>query len=745
MSKHLLLLNDIAREIGDASTLPDALHAVVELVAREMSVDVCATWLLDAGGRQLVLTAIAGLPRESTGETLAFGEGLTWQVLIRNETVNRADVAKDPHFIYIPSMHEEEFHSYLGLPLVVRGEAIGVIYVQTRETREYTDDEVRALMAIASQIAPVIDNARLVALVAGGGGKAEPEAKPGLQRAQGTPCSTGIVSGEVLVLDSQPHPAPKRPGPPAKEGERLKKACARARDELLRMQEWLRERNAEEAALVFTVQLMLLEDKTFEGRMAAAVAEGASAHAAIEQVTAETLERFEGFQNVYFQERAQDVQDLAARLLRHASGKPQRTKTPALQGKVVVLPDLTPSRMVSLCAEGAGAVLTGGGGATSHAALLARSLDLPLIVGLRDFVTEVKTGQRALVDAASGDVVLDPPPTMVREITRAASAGVRALHKLEEAGGKGAGRVKFEANVSLWGDTVRANENDADGIGLYRTEFAFLMRPDLPGEEEQKMLYRRIVDAVAPKPVTFRLLDAGGDKLVPALGQAPEPNPFLGYRSLRLLLDHKDILRAQARAIFHALEGTDGRLLIPMVSSLSDLRAVKQVLAGEADALPPIGAMIEVPSALLQIEEIAEEADFLCLGTNDLTQYMLGVDRTNARVTRYFDACHPAILRATKMTVQAAHARGKSVSICGELASNPLLLPVWLGLGIDRLSVHATRLRALRALEATLDAERAIEIADAVLALPTAAEIRGRLEEMASPEVLEFVRVRGGV
>jgi len=743
VSKHLLLLNEIAKATGEARTLPGALHAVLGLVAREMKVDVCAVWLLDATGIKLRLAAIEGLPREAVGQVLEQGEGLTWQVLIRNEPVLQADVAHDPHFIYIPAMHEEDFHSYLGLPLIVRGEAIGALYVQTREAREYSADEVRALLAIASQIAPVVDNARLLALVADEESTPVRKGRTGPRRAQGTPCSTGVASGEIVVLDGRLPAPPRKTGSRKEEGARLERACDKAREELLRMQGWLRGRHAEEAALVFTVQLMLLEDQGFTGRMRASVDAGFSAHDAIRRIAKDVLKRFQGMSNIYFRERAQDINDLASRLMRHAGGR--RRKNAALKGKVAVLPRLTPSRMVSLCAEGVAAVLTGGGGATSHAALLARSLDLPLVVGLRDFVNDLCDGQYALVDAASGEVVVDPPEPMVAAAARAAAAGVKALHELEQSGGKGSGRIRFEANVSLWGDTVRAAEQGADGIGLYRTEFAFLMRPDLPGEEEQKVLYHRVVEAIAPKPVTFRLLDAGGDKLVPALGQTSEPNPFLGYRSLRLLLDHPEILRAQARAIFDALKGTDGRLMVPMVASWAELKEVKDVLKSETDRLPLFGAMIEVPSAIMQIDEIAAEVDFLCIGTNDLIQYMLGVDRTNARVTRFFEPCHPALIRALHLVATAAKRADKCIGICGEMASNPLLLPLWLGLGIDRLSVHATRLRALRALESKLDADSAREAVEELIGLRTAEAIRARLESLASPEVLEFVRVRHGV
>jgi phosphotransferase system enzyme I (PtsP) len=742
---HLLLLSEIGRIIGEARTHQEVLVRVVRLIAGRLKADVCAIYLLDAARTTLTLAATEGLASAAVGKArLAKGEGLTWHVLERMSPVIVDDAQADPHYKYLPDTHEEPFHSYLGLPLQVRGLPIGVIYIQNREPRRFTEDEVRALSAIASQVAPIVDNARLLALVAGeppAAAPAEPAPDAGPRRYAGTPCSTGVVSGAVLRLNERIPPEP----PPAKsvreELARLENAVARARDELLQMQQWLRDHNAEEAALVFSVQLMMLEDPTFEGRMRGAVQDGVSAYVAVQRVTSDILARFATLKDFFFRERSDDVRDLTARLLRHVR-PPEQGGTVTLKGKVVVLPLLAPSRMVSLCAEGVTAVLAGGGGATSHAALLARSLDLPLVVGLGDFIHEAQDGDTVLVDAASGEVVLRPPESLVAEAARSAAAGVEALRAKFDDPGRGKGRLSFEANVSLWGDAVRARIEEADGIGLYRTEFAFLMRPDLPSEDEQYVLYRRVVEEVAPLPVSFRLLDAGGDKLVPALGQAPEPNPFLGYRSLRLLLDHPEILGAQARAILHALEGTEGRLLVPMVGSVEEFRAVREQLGREWSPLPPLGAMVEVPSALLQLDEIAHEADYLCVGTNDLTQHMLGVDRTNARVTRFFDLCHPSMVRALHAIADAARRAEKPLAICGAAASNPLYLPLWLGLGAARLSVHTSRLRVLRALEARLDLGACRAAAADLRGLDSAKRIRARLEELAEPEVKELVRVR---
>jgi len=736
----LLLLHDIAHLIGRARSLREILDGVVNLIAERMQADVCSIYLLDAPHKTLTLAATRGLKPDAVGHAqLRKGEGVTWRILDRMEPLVIEDAPSDQDFHYLPEVGEDALHAMLGVPLRARGAPIGTLAIQMNEPRSFTEDEVRALAAIASQIAPVVDNSRLLTLASEMSAKRDPDFDPhAVRRIQGTSCSVGVVAGAVVNLRPRT-PAPARTSDDAEtEKARLGSALDRSREELLAMQQWLRERHADEAALVFSVQLMLLDDGSFRERVHQAIDAGQEAAAATEAVLADLTTRFNAMQDEYLRERIADIGDLIGRMQRHLS-RTRAEQSDSLRGKVAVLFDLTPSRLVSLCAEGAVAVLAGGGGATSHAALLARSLDLPLVVGLGDFVHTVRDGERVLVDAATGEVVVDPPDSLIAETVRAAEEGVVALHRLGREYTGESDRLGFDANVSIWGDAVRAMRYGSSGIGLYRTEFAFLMRPDLPSTEEQAELYRRIVDEVAPRPVTFRLLDAGGDKLVPALGLAPEPNPFLGYRSTRLLLDHPDVLRDQVRAIQTALAGRPGRVLVPMIASIEEYRAVRTLL-DDAELQPSeLGAMIELPSALFSLDDLAREADFLSVGTNDLTQHLLGVDRTNARVTRFFDFCHPAVIRAIQMTVEAAQRHGKQTCICGEMASDPLFLPFWIGLGVARLSVHARRIGPLRALEARFEADEANLITRDILAMDSRYDIRRRLETVAAPEVVAYL------
>ena len=314
------MLSAIGRIVSEARTLQEVLDRVTRLVAARMQTDVCSIYLLDATRTKLTMAATEGLAMGAVGRAvLNKGEGLTWQVLERMEAVIVEDAPRDPHYFYLPVTHEEPFHSYLGLPLLIRGLPIGVIYVQSREPRTFTSDEVRALSAIASQIAPVVDNARLLSLVAGEDSPrpAKPAEATGTRQYTGTACSVGVVCGDLLRLDTRPRGAPAAAGEVKAELERLENACAKARRELLKMQEWLRERNAEEAALVFSAQLMMLEDPAFEGRMRTAVQDGLGAWQAIERVTEDMVARFASLQDHFFRERGEDVQDLAGRLLRH--------------------------------------------------------------------------------------------------------------------------------------------------------------------------------------------------------------------------------------------------------------------------------------------------------------------------------------------------------------------------------------------------------------------------------------------
>jgi len=738
----LLLLQDIARLIGDAKSLQEILDGVVALVADRMRADVCSIYLLDPGGQSLTLAATRGLRPDAVGKArLGRGEGVTWQILQRMGPLVLEDAPADPHFRHLPEVGEDELHSILGVPLRVRGQPIGTLAVQTREARRFADNEARALSAIASQIAPVVVNARLLAVLSAPPPPPRDDWDSDIRRVQGTSCSVGVAAGPVRKLDRPPPPPPPATGDREIERKRLDHAIERTREELARLQQWLRDRHADEAALVFHVQIMLLDDSMFRDRIGDALQQDLDAITAVRAVRDHLVEQFDRMPDSYLRERAADVNDLAERLMRHLEPK-RRERAQALKGAVVAIRDLNPSRLVSLCAEGAVAVLAGGGSATSHAALLARSLDLPLVVGLGDFVSTVPEGERVLVDAAAGEVVLDPPDRVIDETVRAATALAEALHKYAREHPGTTDRIRYEANVSLFGDAVRAKQQGAAGIGLYRTEFAFLMRPDLPSEEEQTEIYRRILDEVAPMPVTFRLLDAGGDKIVPGLGLAQEPNPFLGYRSTRLLLDHPDVLRAQVRAILAALDGRKASVLVPMVASVEDFRAVRCILEDAGIAPPALGAMIELPSALFCLEELAREADFLSVGTNDLTQHLLGVDRTNARVMRFFDFCNPSLLRAIAQVAETAHRAGRELSVCGEMASNPLFLPVWVALGVGRLSVHAKRILPLRALESRFEKENAVALLADLLAMGSSVDVRARLESVAAPEVVDYLHGR---
>jgi len=738
----LLLLQDIARLIGDAQTLQEILDGVVALVAERMQADVCSIYLLDPDGEGLTLAATRGLRPEAVGKArLRRGEGVTWQILQRMGPLNIEDVRTDPHFVPLPEVGEEGLHSILGVPLRVRGQPIGTLAVQSHEARLFRDNEARALSAIASQIAPVVVNSRLLSVVATPRRGVLGEIDGDIRRVQGTSCSVGVAAGPVRKLDERPPRPPPSAGDPDLERERLARSVERTRKELKRLQQWLRDRHADEAALVFHVQIMLLDDSAFRDRIEEALAQNLDATTAVRAVRDHLMDKFDRMPDSYLRERSADVNDLAERLLRHLE-PPRKERAQALRGAVAAIRDLTPSRLVSLCAEGAVAVLAGGGSATSHAALLARSLDLPLVVGLGDFVSTVPEGERVLVDAAAGEVVLDPPDRVIEETVRAATALAQALHRYARDHPESSGRILYEANVSLHGDAVRAKQHGAAGIGLYRTEFAFIMRPDLPSEEEQAEIYRRILNEVSPLPVTFRLLDAGGDKIVPALGLAQEPNPFLGYRSTRLLLDHPDVLRGQVRAILAALDGREARVLVPMVASVEDFRAVRCLLEDAGIAPPALGAMIELPSALLCVDELAREADFISIGTNDLTQHLLGVDRTNARVMRFFDFCHPSLLRAIAMIAEGTHRQGRELCVCGEMASNPLFLPFWVALGVSRLSVHAKRIPPLRALEARFTTEEAEALLRDVLALESSVDVRTKLESVAAPEVVDYLHGR---
>jgi len=500
--------------------------------------------------------------------------------------------------------------------------------------------------------------------------------------------------------------------------------------QLEKLQERIAERLPESAALIFMAHLMILKDAQFTGRILALIRDGIPATQAVREVARHYIGLFGASTNAYLQDKVKDIEDLAGRLLKNLTGQSWDDQG-LYERQVVIAPALYPSEVLKFAAEGAAGIVLISGGVSSHVSILARSLSLPLVIAGYPGLLDVAQDTPVLMDAEQGNVYVNPDQ---ESVTRFAVRNLARKTATEHAGAmlpetrtKDGQRVYLRANINLLSELETARELKAEGIGLYRTEFPFLIRTAFPSEEDEYRVYRRLCDGMPGGVVTLRTLDIGGDKLPSYWENTGEPNPQLGLRSIRFSLSHPEQFRQQLRAMLRAGADTPAlRIMFPMIMSLDEFRQVRAILddilrslAGEGaphHTAPALGVMIEVPAVVEIIDDLAKEADFLSIGTNDLVQYLLGVDRMNALVAYAYRPEHPAVLRTLKRLSAAARKAGKEISVCGEMASDRDLLPFLLGVGIRHLSVDPHRLPVLQRQIGEITTEGARAYAERLLA-----------------------------
>ena len=686
--------------IGAADRAGVPLGDLAALVAGEMVAEVCTIYALRPGDL-LELTATHGLNPEAVGRTrLRVGEGIVGITAATGTVQNLPDAQNHPAFAYRPETGEDPFASLLAVPVRRSGKLIGVLAVQNRAPRRYEDDEVELLETVAMLLAEVLAAAGVRDGAQQGVGATVP------QRFKASPFAPGIAVGPVVLHGAG---APLRrllADDPAEEAERLDLAVASMRQTLDDLIE-TRLPDGDGPREVLEATRLVAGDGGWMRRVREAVAGGFTAEAAVYRVTNDIRDRMRRIADPYLRERLADMEDLAGRLLAALDGGGEAL--PAIpRGAILIARRLGPAQLLEWHARGIGGVAIEEGSSAGHAAILARALGLPAVGGVRGLLAAVEDGDGAVLDAEEGQLILRPDSELRIAYARALDARSQleaefAAQRHRPARTGDGVALSLMLNVGLAREVEQLDATGAAGIGLFRTEIAMLAGGEIADVPEQAALYARVLDAAGDRPVRFRTLDLGGDKLLPDAAPQEEENPAMGWRSLRVGLDRPALMRRQLRALLLAAQGRTLSVMFPMVATVAEFRAARDLLMAEAARMRPaperllVGSMVEVPALLWQLPALMAEADFVSIGSNDLMQFLFAADRGTPGLAGRYDFLSPPVLDALDQVCAAAAAAGVEVSLCGEHAGRPLEAMVLAALGITTLSMPAASLLRLKA------------------------------------------------
>jgi phosphotransferase system enzyme I (PtsP) len=734
------LLRQIREAMAGEAPAQTKLNMVVRIIAGSMVAEVCSIYLRRAGG-ELELFATEGLSPDAVHVTrLKTGEGLVGEIVRQGRPLNLSDAPNHPAFAYRPETGEDPYHSFLGVPLLRGGRAIGVLVVQNRTERSYAEEEVEDLQIIAMVLAEMVGAGDLLGEEALKDVEIAPH-RP--ERLKGARFADGLAYG-VAVLHEQPvAPEQLLSDDALAEEARLRhaiEALQRQIDEMLEGQHGLVGASYE----VLETYRMFAHDRGWNRSLEEAVRSGLTAEAAVERVRSEHRARLGQARDPYLRERLHDLEDLNDRLLRHLAGDGHKARD-LPDDAILIARNLGPADLLEYDRKRLKGLLLEEGSPASHAAIVAKALDIPCVgrlSGLRDKVSE---GDPVIVDAETGEAFLRPRPDVVQALhtrlevraqRRAAFAALRDTPAFTKDGAK----VTLLMNAGLAVDLDILGETGAEGIGLFRTEFQFMVAEEMPRLDAQRALYARVLDVADGQPVTFRTLDLGGDKLLPYMELEREENPALGWRAVRMGLDRPALLRLQLRALLWAANGRPLRVMFPLVASVDEFRAARAFVDAEiawgqrrgrpAPSRLDVGAMIEAPSLIWHLDALLPMTDFVSIGTNDLMQYLFAADRGNPRVADRYDPLSPPALRALQQIQQACAETGTPVSVCGEMAGRPLEAFALLALGFDRLSMPPAGIGPVKQMVLSLDREAARRGVMALLK-GTSGSVRNEIETLA--------------
>lgn len=740
----LKILRNIIQEVNNAKDFREAVHIIVKRTQEFTHANASSIFLVDENSSEYVLSAAEGLDKNIVEKLrIKFGDGLIGLVGERAEPINIANTLDHPKFCHYDQLSKNLFHAFLGVPITHQGQLLGILVAQKQEPNSFTEDEETFLITLSAQLAGVI------ALSKATGTFSIYTQKQKSLVLNGMSCVSGVSIGKIVViypLADLESVIDKPAGNIEQEIIHFKQALKTVQNEISQLHKKIN--NKAERAL-FEAYLQILNSHGLKKDVLKKIQEGLWAPSALKAAINKRVSQFQTMEDTYLRERALDIKDLGQRILAHLQTK-QPTIKSYPKNTILVGEEITPAALADVPTKKLVGIISAKGSITSHTAILARALNVPTVLGITKFSAAQQEGKKAIIDGYCGQVYINPSKKIYAQFADLLKQEHEMQYEMKKLSNLPAETtdgysIKLLVNTGLPGDIGHSLQIGADGVGLYRTEIPFMVRNGFPSEEEQKIIYQQLLKVFSPRPVTMRTLDIGGDKYLPYF-PIQETNPYLGWRGIRVTLDHPEIFLVQIRAMLRAdLEFNNLQILLPMISNINEAEeAIKLIKQAQKELsenypnikLPKIGIMIEVPSAVYQAQDLARLSDFLSVGSNDLTQYLLAVDRNNAQVANLYDSLHPAVIKALIQIVTAAHKENKTVSICGEMAGDPTSIPLLLAIGFDALSMNANQLLKIKWLIRNFSMEKAKILLAKILQMDDQLEIRSYLESALEEEGL---------
>ena len=733
---NIMELNNIYRDSIDLRTI---LNRTAFAISDFMKSTICSIYYYDEPAGELTIFANIGLDPKVLGLKISITEGLAGLALRESRPVYEKHGSANPNFKGIPGINEEKYDVYLALPIEKGVTKIGVLVLQRETGKTFKSSEIRLSEVIASNLALIIENAKLMNYV-GERFKSKdlkPDQKISYNFIEGKSVSEGFHYSETyklgrneplsFILTQKQKKTYSR--------EEFIAAVELTEKQITELQNRLNNEFSEAASLIYGAHLLILKDANFTGEALKLIEKGENPPDALIRIATNYIRLLMGSQNEYIKEKAKDIEDITKRILENLLK--EKKELSGVANKIIIASDLLLSDLFRLYSEKAGGIILMKGGATSHFSILARSMKIPVIVTDNPGIMEIPDSAMVLMNADTGHIYINPSREIVSKFTAMSRARVEMSldkYRIKEKTLTSDGTlIKLLININLISEMKTAEKIPYEGVGLYRTEMPFLVRKDFPDEEEQFKIYRLLLEKANGKEVTFRTLDIGGDKFLPYENSSVEKNPFLGLRSIRFSLRQKDTFRHQIKAILRAGYQMKIRIMFPMISSIEEFSKAREIVLECLDYLgknniphysnPEIGMMVELPAVTEMMEDFCRVSDFFSIGTNDLIQYMLGVDRTNDMVADMYIAHHPSILRALNHIINTSNMYGKKISICGDMANRLEYLNFLIGCGIREISIEPANYSRVQQFILKIDVDEASHLARKILKIDTIQDI----------------------